>query len=122
MSAQSATNYDPHFVTEQVDVVVYGGTVAGVVAALAAARAGKRTMLIERGDHLGGMVDSGLGMIDLLRPHAVSIIELEYKNKVIEFYSQTYGETPISFASAVEGSGPSRTSRKCSSTRWWAMN
>ena len=92
MIARSAGNDDPHTVFQQADVVVYGGTAAGVVAALAAARAGRRTWLIERGDHLGGMVASGLGMIDVLRPHAVSGIALEYKNRVIEFYSQTYGE------------------------------
>ena len=58
---------------DAVDVLVYGGTAAGVSAALAAARAGRRTVLVERGDHLGGMVASGLGLVDvLLFPLAVS--------------------------------------------------
>ncbi len=75
-----------------VDVLVYGGTAAGVSAALAAARAGRRTVLVERGDHLGGMVASGLGLIDVLRPHAVSGIALEFKDKVLDHYTQTYGK------------------------------
>ena len=70
-----------------VDVLVYGGTAAGISASLAAARAGRRTVLVERGDHLGGMVASGLGLIDVLRPHAVSGIALEFKNKVIDHYT-----------------------------------
>ena len=77
---------------DAVDVLVYGGTAAGVSAALAAARAGRRTVLVERGDHLGGMVASGLGLVDVLRPHAISGIALEFKNKVIDHYTQVYGK------------------------------
>ncbi len=36
------------------DVVVYGGTSAGVVAAVQASRMGKSVVLIEPGSHLGG--------------------------------------------------------------------
>ena len=37
------------------DVCVYGGTSGGVVAAVQAARMGKRVVLVEPGRHLGGM-------------------------------------------------------------------
>jgi len=37
-------------------VLVYGSTVGGIAAALAAARAGSDVILIERGDHFGGAV------------------------------------------------------------------
>ena len=43
----------------EVDVCVYGGTSGGVIAAVEAARLGKRTVLIEPGKHLGGMSSSG---------------------------------------------------------------
>jgi len=46
------------------DVVVYGGTAGGVVAAVAAAREGARVALLEPRDHLGGMVSGGLGLAD----------------------------------------------------------
>ena len=46
------------------DVVVYGGTAGGVIAAVAAAREGKKTALVEPGVHLGGMVSGGLGWTD----------------------------------------------------------
>jgi pyruvate/2-oxoglutarate dehydrogenase complex dihydrolipoamide dehydrogenase (E3) component len=37
------------------EVVVLGGAPAGIAAAVSAARAGRRTLLIERYDFLGGM-------------------------------------------------------------------
>jgi len=41
--------------TEPRDIVVIGGGSAGICAAIAAARAGARTILLERSDRLGGM-------------------------------------------------------------------
>jgi len=43
-------------VVDDVDVLVAGGGPAGIAAALAAARAGARTLLVERYGYLGGMV------------------------------------------------------------------
>ncbi len=42
------------------DVVVAGGGTAGIVAAIAAARSGMKTLLVERGNCLGGTMTSGL--------------------------------------------------------------
>jgi len=47
------------------DVVVYGGTSAGVIAAVQAARMGKSVVLLEPGQHLGGMSVEGLGGTDI---------------------------------------------------------
>src|SRR5205085_330047 len=41
------------------DVVIYGATAAGVMAAVAAAREGARVVLLEPGRHVGGMVSGG---------------------------------------------------------------
>lgn len=46
------------------DVVVYGATASGVMAAIAAATGGCRVVLIEPGRHVGGMVSGGLGWTD----------------------------------------------------------
>jgi flavin-dependent dehydrogenase len=43
------------------DVVVYGGTSAGVIGGVAAARAGRSVVLIEPSKHLGGMTSGGAG-------------------------------------------------------------
>jgi hypothetical protein len=45
---------------ESVDVVVYGGTPAGLIAAVAAARLGASTLVLEQTEHVGGLSTSGL--------------------------------------------------------------
>ena len=47
------------------DVAVFGATGAGVMAAVAAARAGADTVLVEPGRHVGGMVSGGLSWTDV---------------------------------------------------------
>lgn len=47
------------------DVCVCGGGVAGIAAAIAAARAGAKTILLERGFMLGGLATAGLVTIYL---------------------------------------------------------
>jgi hypothetical protein len=49
---------DPH------DLVVYGGTSGGIVAAVQAARSGHTVVLISPTQKLGGLTASGLGMTD----------------------------------------------------------
>src|SRR5690606_35646866 len=46
------------------DVVIYGGTSAGVTAAIQVARAGKSVVIIEPTKWLGGLTASGLGFVD----------------------------------------------------------
>jgi hypothetical protein len=47
------------------DVVVYGATACGVMAAVAAHAAGARTVLVEPSRHVGGMVSGGLSWTDV---------------------------------------------------------
>ncbi|MBM3521984.1 MAG: FAD-dependent oxidoreductase [Alphaproteobacteria bacterium] len=47
-------------VFDEVDVLVAGGGPAGTAAAIAAARLGARTLLVERHNHLGGLATGGL--------------------------------------------------------------
>ena len=77
---------------QEYDVAVYGATVAGIAAAIAASRAGCRTLLIERGDHFGGMTASGLGSIDTLRDNAFGGIFHEFLRRVREHYFHAYGK------------------------------
>ncbi|MCC7463598.1 MAG: FAD-dependent oxidoreductase [Gammaproteobacteria bacterium] len=53
-------------VVDAADVLVVGGGPAGIGAAVAAARSGARTVLVERYGHLGGMATGGLV---ILLPH-----------------------------------------------------
>jgi NADPH-dependent 2,4-dienoyl-CoA reductase/sulfur reductase-like enzyme len=50
--------------TSTYDVVIYGGTAGGVVAAVSAARMGLTVALIEPTHHIGGMVTGGLSATD----------------------------------------------------------
>lgn len=53
------------------DVVVYGGTSAGVIAAYTAWKQGYDVVLIEAGNHLGGLTAGGLGQTDIGNKYAV---------------------------------------------------
>ena len=46
------------------DVVVYGGTSAGIVAATRLARLGRTVIVVSPDEHLGGLSSSGLGFTD----------------------------------------------------------
>ncbi len=53
------------------DVVVYGATSGGTIAAIAAAREGMRVALVEPGRHVGGMIAGGFGKTDMDRQESV---------------------------------------------------
>lgn len=70
------------------DVCVYGGTSAGVVAAIQAARMGKRVMLLEPGRHLGGMTAGGLSAVDIGDPRSIGGIAREYFTRLVAIYGK----------------------------------
>jgi hypothetical protein len=73
------------------EVVVYGGTASGVIAAVAAAREGKTVLLIEPGRHVGGMVSGGLGATDTGNRKAIGGYAREFFDRVWDHYHQVYG-------------------------------
>jgi ribulose 1,5-bisphosphate synthetase/thiazole synthase len=68
------------------DVVVYGGTAGGVIAAVTAAREGANVALLEPRTHLGGMVSGGLGWTDYGRKEVIGGASLEYFERVGKKY------------------------------------
>jgi FAD-dependent oxidoreductase family protein len=76
------------------DVVVYGGTSAGVIAAVQVARMGKSVALIEPGRHIGGMSVEGLGGSDIdnhrefQNSSAVGGLALEFYRRVSRHYGR----------------------------------
>lgn len=60
------------------DLVVYGGTPAGISAAIAAAREGASVLIVEPGKHLGGMVTGGLSSTDTGNPATIGGIAREF--------------------------------------------
>lgn len=64
------------------DVAVYGGTPAGVAAAVQAARMGKKSVLLSFNQHVGGMTSGGLTATDLGNKEAIGGLALEYYHRV----------------------------------------
>lgn len=69
------------------DIVVYGGTSSGVVAAVQAARMGKSVVLIEPGNHLGGLSSGGLGATDIGNKNAIGGMAREFYARIRKHYS-----------------------------------
>jgi hypothetical protein len=77
--------------TRRTDVVVYGASASGVVAAVAAAREGRSVVLLEPGTHVGGMVSGGLGATDTGNRAAIGGASREFFARVKEHYVANYG-------------------------------
>src|SRR6185312_12057406 len=60
------------------DVIVYGGTASGVIAAVAAAREGGKVLLLEPRHHLGGMATGGLSRTDYGKKEVIGGDALEF--------------------------------------------
>ena len=70
----------------RVDVCVYGGTSAGVMAAYTAKKMGKSVLLIEPGRHLGGLTSGGLGYTDIGNKYAITGLALDYYRRLGKHY------------------------------------
>lgn len=75
--------------TRQFDVVVYGGTAGGAMAAVSAAREGLRTALLEPTGHIGGMVSGGLGYTDFGRKEVSGGLAYEFYHRVGGHYGMS---------------------------------
>ncbi|MGH7700045.1 MAG: FAD-dependent oxidoreductase [Gemmatimonadales bacterium] len=76
----------PAQAAREVDVLVYGGTSAGVIAAYTAKTSGKSVVLVEPGRHLGGMTSGGLGQTDIGNKFAVTGLALDFYRRVGRHY------------------------------------
>jgi hypothetical protein len=70
------------------DVVVYGGTSGGVVAAVEVARQGRTVVLIEPGRHLGGLSSGGLGATDIGVKQSIGGLAREFYERVFRYYAE----------------------------------
>jgi len=71
-----------------VDVCVYGGTSAGVIAAYTAKKMGKSVILVEPGNRLGGLTSGGLGQTDIGNKYAVMGIALDFYRRIGKHYGK----------------------------------
>lgn len=70
------------------DVVVYGGTSAGVIAAYTAKTMGKSVFIVEPTKHLGGLTTGGLGYTDIGNKYAVTGLSRDFYRRLGDHYGK----------------------------------
>ena len=71
------------------DVVIYGGTSAGISAAIQTARLGKSVLLIEPTNRLGGLTTGGLGQTDIGNKQVIGGIAREFYQNISKYYKDS---------------------------------
>jgi hypothetical protein len=64
------------------EVIVYGGTPAGVTAAIEAARMGRKTLLLSFNRHVGGMTSGGLTGTDIGKKESVGGLAMDFYTRI----------------------------------------
>jgi len=73
---------------QEADIVVYGGTSAGVTAAIQAQRMGRSVVLIEPGQHFGGLTSGGLGATDIGNKRVIGGLSRAFYRNLGRYYSR----------------------------------
>lgn len=68
------------------DVVIYGGTSAGISAAIQCSRMGKTVLLIEPTNRIGGLTTGGLGQTDIGKKYVIGGIAREFYQNIGKYY------------------------------------
>jgi len=72
--------------TTNCDIVVYGGTSAGITAAIQASRMGKSVVLLHPGKHIGGASSNGLGFVDAEKHKLIGGLAKEFFHRIWAYY------------------------------------
>lgn len=73
------------------DLVIVGGNPGGIMTAIAAARQGKTSVILERTSHIGGLPANGLGATDIATREATTGLFSEFTSRVKQYYINHYG-------------------------------
>ncbi|NLP10879.1 FAD-dependent oxidoreductase [bacterium] len=68
------------------DVVIYGATSAGVTAAIQVQRMGRTAVILEPGQHVGGLTSGGLGSTDTGNKAVVGGLSREFYQRIKKYY------------------------------------
>lgn len=69
------------------DLVIYGASSAGIIAAVSAVRQGRSVVLVEPSGHLGGLTTGGLGATDIGYEGAIGGMSLEFYRRIRQHYA-----------------------------------
>src|SRR5690606_24287775 len=78
----------PTAVAAEYDLVIYGGTSAGVIAAVQANQLGMSVVVVSPDVHLGGMTSGGLGWTDSGDKSVIGGLSREFYHRVWSHYQQ----------------------------------
>jgi len=70
----------------KVDICIYGGTASGVMAAYTARKAGKKVLLVEPTDRIGGLTTGGLGATDIGNPYIMKGYAYDFYKRIGKYY------------------------------------
>ena len=70
------------------DIVVYGGSSAGISCAIQGSRLDKKVLLIEPGHRIGGLTTGGLGQTDIGNKQAIGGISREFYQNIKSYYQK----------------------------------
>lgn len=76
---------------DEYDIVIVGGTPAGITTAIAAAREGKNCIILERSEHIGGLPVNGLGATDIGTRGATTGLFEQFVSLNKKYYVDKYG-------------------------------
>jgi len=82
-----ATGTAPAAPVETRQIVVYGATSGGIVAAIQAKKLGKTVIVVEPGRHLGGLTAGGLGATDIGNKAAIGGLSREFYRRIGRHYA-----------------------------------
>ncbi len=80
------------------DVLIYGATSSGIIAAVEAARLGKTVLLLDQNTWTGGMTANGLGFTDTGVVGTIGGLALEFYQRINMAYGSTDGTPRFTFS------------------------
>ena len=72
----------------QHDIVIYGGTSGGIIAAVQAKKSGRSVVLVSPTTYLGGLTTSGLGWTDLGRDTILGGLSRDFYTSIYHYYEK----------------------------------
>jgi len=103
---------------QKADVVIYGGTSAGVIAAIQVAKMGKSVILVGPDKHLGGLTSGGLGYTDGGNTGSVGGMSREFYEKIYQYYSNDKSWTHEKLSEFAQKDYGSKSRRDANQEMW----
>lgn len=72
----------------EVDICIYGGSSAGIIAGYTASKLGKKTIVIEPRNYLGGLTTGGLGATDIGNKFAITGLARDFYRRLGTHYNK----------------------------------